>query len=101
MDMHKNNQTVIKERFSLDKANPNLLHDLVTTIDSALTRPWTVTRDFNREPNPIWLESDCHEANGHVSLRGESYFIGGGGFLMPTRQSQPAPDLRHFNQGAR
>ena len=101
MDLHSDNQTVLKERFSLDKSDPDLLHDQVTTIDHALTRPWTVTRDFRREPNPIWLEFDCHEANGHVSLRGESYFLGGGGFLMPTRKGQPAPDLRLFNQGTR
>jgi hypothetical protein len=98
IDLHKDNKTVIKERFSLDKSDPNLLHDQVTTIDDALTRPWTVTRDFAREPKPIWLESDCHEGNGHVSLRGESYFIGGDGFLMPTRKGQPAPDLHYFSQ---
>ena len=97
LNLHKDNQTILKERFSLDKSDPDLLHDQVTTIDHALTRPWTVTRDFRREPHPMWLEFDCREANGHVSIRGESYFIGGDGFLMPTRKGQPAPDLRFFN----
>jgi hypothetical protein len=38
--LHKDNQTVVKERFYLDKANPDILHEDVTTIDHALTRPW-------------------------------------------------------------
>ena len=31
MPLHKDNQTVIKERLFLDKANPNMLHDEITT----------------------------------------------------------------------
>ena len=38
--------TVVKERYYLDKANPDILHNDVTVIDSALTRPWTVTQEF-------------------------------------------------------
>src|SRR5215471_18064407 len=34
---HEDAQTIIKERFYLDKADPNLLHDEITTIDNALT----------------------------------------------------------------
>ena len=45
MPLHEDNKTVIKERIYLDKANPNILHDEITVIDNALTRPWTVTRD--------------------------------------------------------
>ena len=37
--LHKDNQTIIKERIYLDKTNPELLHNEVTTIDNALTRP--------------------------------------------------------------
>jgi len=32
---------VIKERIYLDKADSNTLVDEITTIDNALTRPWT------------------------------------------------------------
>jgi hypothetical protein len=32
---HKDNQTIVKERIYLDKANPNILHDEITMIDHA------------------------------------------------------------------
>src|SRR5581483_942245 len=44
--MHTDNQTIIKERIWLDNANHNVLYDQVTTVDHALTRPWTVTRKY-------------------------------------------------------
>src|ERR1700730_12705274 len=40
--LHKDNQTVVRERMFLDQANANLLRDEITTFDHALTRPWTV-----------------------------------------------------------
>jgi hypothetical protein len=33
------NQSTFKERFHLDKDNPNILHDEITVFDHALTRP--------------------------------------------------------------
>src|SRR5262245_8683963 len=48
--LHKDNETVIKERIYLDKADRNVLRDEITTIDKALTRPWTVTKSFLRDP---------------------------------------------------
>ena len=47
--LHTDNQTVVRERIYLDKSDPNILHDEVTTIDNALTRPWTVTKNYHRE----------------------------------------------------
>jgi len=41
---HPDNETIVKERISLEKADPNILRNEITTIDHALTRPWTVTR---------------------------------------------------------
>jgi len=35
--------------------------DEITTIDNALTRPWTVTKRYRRERNPIWYQNDCSE----------------------------------------
>ncbi len=46
--LHNDNQSVIKERIFLDKAKPGLLHDEVTVIDNALTRPWVVTKSYTR-----------------------------------------------------
>ena len=43
---HKDGKTVIKERIYLDKADPNLLRDEITTIDNALTRPWSAVKTY-------------------------------------------------------
>ena len=91
---HPDNQTILKERFYLDPANPDLLHDEVTTFDHALTRPWTVTRHYQREHDPVWLEFDCAENNGHVAIGPESYFLDAERNLMPTRKDQPPPEFR-------
>jgi len=42
------NSTVVRERISLEKADPNIPRHEITTIDDALTRPWMVTRTYRR-----------------------------------------------------
>jgi hypothetical protein len=98
LPVHRDGETVVKERFYLDKAKPDTLYDEITTYDHALTRPWTVLKTMRREKKPIWVESICAEGNVHVSIGGEQYMIGGDGLLMPFRKGQPAPDLKHFNE---
>jgi hypothetical protein len=98
MPMHKDGQTVVKERFYLDKADPDILHDQITVYDHALTRPWTVVKDMRREPNPIWVESVCNENNLQVNIGNEHYMLNDVGELMPAKKDQPPPDLKHFNQ---
>src|SRR2546429_8714338 len=53
---HADGKTVIKERIYLDKADPNILHDEITVIDNALTRAWTVIKNYRRvaAKGPIW-----------------------------------------------
>ena len=46
LPLHFDNQSIFKERMYLDKADPNVLHDEVTVIDHALTRPWTVDKKY-------------------------------------------------------
>ena len=96
LPLHADNQTIVKERFFLDKANHNRLHDQVTTIDHAFTRPWTVTRDFNRDADPVWPENNCGPDNHYVSIGAETYFISGDNLLMPTKKDQPPPVLQGF-----
>jgi hypothetical protein len=98
LPVHEDAETVVKERFYLDKANPDILYDRITVMDHALTKPWTVLKTMRREKKPIWVESICSEGNVHVTIGGEQYMLGGDGLLMPFRQGQPAPDLRHFNK---
>ena len=95
--LHADNQTIVKERIALDKADASILHDEITTIDHALTRPWTITRSYRRERNPVWVEHICPEDNRYVFIGKETYFIAADGHLMPTKKNQAPPDLRYFN----
>ena len=99
--LHRDGRTVVRERIYLDKANPNLLHDEITTIDNALTRPWTVLKNYRRVVTdaPIWWrEAICAENNVHVVIGKEDYFLSAEGLLMPAKKDQPPPDLRYFKQ---
>jgi len=96
--LHADNQTVVEERIYLNKADPNVLHDEVTTIDHALTRPWTVIKNYHRVRNPVWVEAICAEGNQHVRIGTENYMLSADGYLMPTKKNQQPPDLRYFNQ---
>ena len=98
--LHKDNQTIVKERIYLDKTDANVLHDEVTVIDNALTRPWIVDKSYRRDPNdkrPFWREVNCAENNNHVQIGKENYMLSADGLLMPTKKDQAAPDLRYFN----
>jgi hypothetical protein len=99
--LHKDNQTVVKEKLYLDKADRNILRNEITTIDNALTHPWTVTRSYRRERTPDWIEYVCAEDNHQVAIGNETYVVSGDGYLKPTRQNQPAPDLRYFPRAGR
>ena len=55
--LHEDGQSIVKERFYLDKADKDLLHIDITTFDHALTEPWSVAKIFRREPDPIWMLS--------------------------------------------
>ncbi len=99
--LHADNETVIKERIYLDKADPKLLHDDITTIDHALTRPWLVKKTYRRVAGdkPIWFgHSVCGEGNVHVGIGNEVYFLSSDGLLMPAVKDQPPPDLRYFRK---
>lgn len=98
MPFHQNNQTVVKERIYLDKAKPDLLRDDITVFDDALTRPWTVHRTYARNRKPNWLETICGEDEHQAKIGKEHYFLSGDGFLMPTYEDQPPPDLRYFKK---
>jgi hypothetical protein len=99
LPLHFDNESAFKERFFLDKANPNLLHDVITVFDHALTRPWTADKTFRRktsEQYPTWPETFCVEGNAQVLIGTENYFLSGDGLLMPAKKNQAPPDLRYF-----
>jgi hypothetical protein len=98
LPLHEDGQTVIKERLWLDPANKDVLRNETTVIDNALTRPWTVTRSYRRDRNPVWDFVDCAEHNPHVRVGKESYMVSADGFLMPTKVGQAPPDQRYFSR---
>ncbi|HEY2231690.1 MAG TPA: hypothetical protein VGI22_28910 [Xanthobacteraceae bacterium] len=100
LPMHEDNQSIFKERIYLDKADRNILHDEITVIDHALTRPWTVDKRYTRnlDPRPEWFESICAEYNAQVFVGNQHYYLSADGFLMPTRPDQPPPDTRYFKK---
>jgi hypothetical protein len=100
LPLHFDNQSIFKERFYLDKADPNVLHDEMTVIDHALTRPWTIDKRYLRstDARPEWPEFYCSENSAEIVVGNENYFLSGDGMLMPARKDQPPPDLRYFKQ---
>ena len=98
--LHADDQTIVRERISLEKSNPDIFHDEVTVLDHALTRPWTVTKSYRRSPDrqPYWREVVCAETNKHIAIGKQDYMLSPDGQLMPTRKDQPPPDLRYFNR---
>ena len=98
MPLHVDNESIVKERLALDKANPNILRNEITVIDHALTRPWTVTKNYHRVPGGRMYEDLCNESNNHVQIGKENYFMSADGYLMPAKKDQAPPDLRYFKQ---
>jgi hypothetical protein len=88
---------VITERLHLDKADPNTLHDDMTTVDNSLTRPWSTIKNYHRLQRDEWLEDNCTEGNNHVVIGKQDYFLSADGLLMPVKKGQPPPDLKYFN----
>jgi hypothetical protein len=99
--LHSDNQSIFKERIYRERSNPNILHDEITVIDHALTRPWTVDKKYLHSPNPrpSWIIGSCAESNMIVAVGREAYALSADGFLMPIKKDQASPDLRYFKQG--
>ena len=86
---------------AFEKDNPDIIYNEVTTIDNALTQPWTVVKDYHRVRNAFWFENICQEHNIHVDIEDEGYVLGADRKLMPTKKGQKPPDLRYFDQPKR
>ncbi len=100
LPLHRDNQSVFKERIYLDKANPNLLHDDITVIDNGLTRPWTVYQDLSPQPGSAADLGRVHLRRGPAARahRRRELHAERRRLLMPTRKGQPPPDLRYFSR---
>ena len=82
------------------QGHPNILHDMITVFDHALTRPWTADKTYrlNANPHANWREDYCIDNNVNVVIGKENYWLSADGLLMPTKKNQAAPDLRYFHQ---
>jgi len=100
LPLHRDNQSIIKERIYLDKSDRNILYNEITVIDNALTQPWSITKKARRDPKarPVWLTAVCAENNSMVRIGKEAFYLSPDGYLMPLKKNQPPPDLRYFNQ---
>jgi hypothetical protein len=99
LPLHADNMTVVKERIYLDKSDPNVLWNEITTIDNALTRPWTVKKKHTRDPKVTqwnWIEEICAENNPHIRIQNDNYMLSAEGYLMPAKKGQQPPDFRYF-----
>jgi hypothetical protein len=96
--LDKDNQTIVHERMYTDPSNPNVIHNEVTVIDHALTRPWSVEKQYQRDPNPrpYWREVGCAADNNHLEIGKDTFMLSAEGFLMPTKKNQPPPNLKYF-----
>ena len=77
-----------------------MLHNEITVVDDALTRPWSVIKNYRRNPNarPVWLDLDCQEGQVWMQIGNENYYLSADGMLMPTKKGQAPPDLRYFQR---
>jgi hypothetical protein len=100
LPLHRDNQSVIKERIWLDKNDRNILFNQITVFDHALTKPWGVLKKARRDTKArtFWQTSVCAENNSMVKIGNEPYYVSQDGYLMPVKKDQAAPDLRYFKQ---
>ena len=86
---HRDNQSVFKERIHLNNWNPNILHDEITVIDHALTRPWVWTRTMFGMPT--------HGPNGR-NPSAPNTTPGSLSELMPTTRVRRGPPLSELGE---
>lgn len=98
LPLHFDNESTFKERIFLDQQDPNILHDVITVFDRALTRPWTVDKTYRRgtKKYPNWSRISCLEGSPYVTIGKEFYLLSWDGYLMPIKKGQLPPDTRYF-----
>jgi len=94
------NESTFKERIFRDKSKPEILHDVITVFDHALTQPWTVDKTYRHGTTkyPSWTRETCLEGTVYVTIGKEYYMVTDDGYLMPTKKGQLPPDPKYFPQ---
>ena len=94
--LHNDNQSVIRERIFLDKADHDILHDEITTFDHALTRPWTVDKTLSPRAQAVLVRGQLHREQSPCGRRQGDYFVGADGYLMPAAKGPGAAGFALF-----
>ena len=100
LPLHFDNESTFQEKIFLDKKDANLLHDVITVFDHALTRPWSADKTYRRSAKdyPNWDRTNCLEGTNYVTIGKEYYLVTSDGYLMPTAKGQLPPDPKYFGQ---
>lgn len=98
LPLARDDQTIVKERIFAEPSDPDMLYDEITTIDHALTRPWSAVKGYhrNKTAQPLWQEFICAEGNSWLTIGADTYYLSADGYLMPSRKNQPPPDTHYF-----
>jgi hypothetical protein len=91
-------ETVVKERLYLDRADPDIMHNDISTSDHAFTHPWAVSRFYKRVRDARPQEDNCAEENRLIVIGGRTYFTDPDGYLMPIQKDEPPPDPLLFQK---
>jgi len=91
-------ETIVKEQLTLDRADPNIMHNDISTDDHAFTHPWVVSRIYKRVRDARPQEDNCAEENRLMVIGGRTYMTDPNGYLMPVQKGEPAPDPQLFQK---
>ena len=97
--LHKDQQTIIKERITSTPPITMCSHQ-ITTIDHALTEPWTVPKTYERDRNPIWSSGLLGGHPPRVDRR-RRLLHQRRGPADADQEGESAPDLRYFKPAGR
>jgi hypothetical protein len=98
LPLHRDNKSIVKERFYVDKADPDVMFIDLTVIDNAMTQPFKLLKKVVRTKTarPVWRSETCSDNNSLVRIGTDTYFLSADGYLMPAKKNQSPPDLRYF-----
>ena len=102
--VHVDNQSIVKERIHLDKADPKRARRRSDLVRPRADAAVDGAQDLQPQPGPrtwVWLEENCPAQTRLIQIGSELYFKGADDKLLPTRKDQPPPDLKYFDQTRR
>jgi len=100
LPLHKDNQTVVKERNRARQEQPDILVNEITTIDNALTRPWTVIKKYRASATSSGSRTSAPKGNAHVAIGKENIMLRRRRLCDAGAQEPGAAGPRYFQRPA-